>query len=193
METTYKRAHKKLSRATGVINRLKENSVPTKALLSVYFAIFQSHLNFGLSVWGQANENDLQKIRTIQNRVLRKMANADYDTHMNDIYKQLNILKLNDLFNIKIMSLMWDYDHNDLPLSLNEFFVDTNSEHYVTRAAETGLININPVFRSAKNKSFPFIGTKMLNEMKVNPLYNPILQKKTFVANVKSEYTVNYL
>ena len=183
---------KKLSRATGVINRLKDNSVPTKALLSVYFAIFQSHLIFGLSVWGQANELYLQKIRTIQNKVLRKITNADFDTHITDIFKQANVLKLTDLFKNKIMSLMWDFDHNVLPTSLNDFFVRTNEHRYKTRTAETGLIQLNPNFRTATNKSFAYLGTKMLNEMKVNPIYNPILSKKTFTANVKKEYISNY-
>ena len=183
---------KKLSRATGVINRLKENSVPTKALLSVYFAIFQSHLNFGLSVWGQAHEMYLQKIRSIQNKVLRKITNVEYDTHISEIYKQANVLKLNDLFNTKIMSLMWDFDHNILPDNLNKFFVCTNEHSYETRTVEAGMIQINPNFRTAKNKSFPFLGTKILNEMKRNPLYNPILHKKTFTTNIKTEYINNY-
>ena len=183
---------KKLSRATGVINRLKENSVPNSALLSVYFAIFQSHLNFGLSVWGQAHEVYLQKIRTIQNKVLRKIANADYDTHITDIYKETNVLKLNDLFKTKIMSLMWDFDHNILPTSLNEFFTCAHDHRYDTRTAETGMIQLNPNFCTAANKSFAFLGTKMLNEMKNNPIYNPTVRKKTFTSNVKKEYLNNY-
>ena len=44
---------KKLNMATGIINKPKDNAVPEKALLTVYFAIFQSHLNFGLSLWGR--------------------------------------------------------------------------------------------------------------------------------------------
>ena len=142
---------KKLSRATGVISKLKDNSVPTKALLSVYFAIFQSHLNFGLSVWGQAHELYLQKIKTIQNKVLRKIVNADYDTHITDIYKQANVLKLTDLFKTKIMSLMWDFEHNILPVSLNDFFVCTNDHRYQSITAEAGMIDLNPNFRTAGN------------------------------------------
>ena len=183
---------KKLSRATGIINRLKENSVPTKALLSVYSAIFQSHLNFGLSVWGQAHEVYLQKIRTIQNKVMRKIANADYDTDITDIYKQTNVLKLTDLFKTKIMSLMWDFDHNILPISLNEFFSGSNDHQYETRTAESGMIQLNSNFRTANNKSFAFLGTKTLNEMKNNPIYNPILLKKTFTSNIKKEFISNY-
>ena len=181
---------KKLSRATGVINRLKDNSVPTKALLTVYFAIFQSHLNFGLSIWGQANEIYLQKIRTIQNKVLRKITNADYDTHITDIYKQTNVLKLTDLFKTKIISLMWDFDHNTLPNSLNELFVCANEHRYETRIVNSGMMN--PEFRMATNKSFAYLGTKMLNEMETNPLYNPFLAKKTFTEKVKKEYNNKY-
>ena len=166
--------------------------MPTKALLTVYFAIFQSHLNFGLSVWGQANEIYLQKIKTIQNKVLRKITNAEYDTHITDIYRQTNVLKLTDLFKTKIISLMWDFDHNTFPNSLNELFVCTNEHRYETRIVNAGMIQVNPEFCMATNKSFAYLGTKMLNEMKTNPLYNPILSKKTFTEKVKKEYINTY-
>ena len=55
----------------------------------------------------------------IQNKVVRKITGAEYDTPISDVYKLLNILKLTDLYNSKIMSIMWEYDHNILPHSLN--------------------------------------------------------------------------
>ena len=87
---------------------------------------------------------------------------------------------------------MWDFDHNTLPLSLNEFFVCANEHRYETRIVEAGMIQLNPDFRTATKKSFAYLGTKMLNEMKLSPLYNPILSKKTFSVNVKKEYINKY-
>ena len=87
---------------------------------------------------------------------------------------------------------MWDYDHNALPTSLNDFFVCTNEHRYETRTVETGIIQLNPNFRMATNKSFAYLGTKMLNEMKKSPLYNPILRKQTFTASIKKEFINNY-
>ena len=167
--------------------------MPEKALIAIYYAIFQTHLNFGLSLWGQASEIKLQKVRILQNKVVRKISDADYDTSISIVYKSLKILKLNDLLSSKIMSIMWDYDHNILPTCLNEFFVNTNNEnHYDTRAAEIGLIQVHPIFRPLPKNSFVFKGKEMINEMKTNAIYNPIIRKKTFLSNVKKEYVENY-
>ena len=141
---------------------------------------------------GQAHVTYLHKIRAIQNKVLRVIANVDYDTPTADVYKQMNILKLNDLYNIKIMSLMWDFDHNVLPSSLNIFFSENVGHGYQTRSVETGLIQIHRNFRTAKNKSFAYMGTKMYNEMKTNSLYNPALRKITFLKNIKLEIINRY-
>ena len=144
-------------------------------------------------MWGQASEIQLQKVRMIQNKVVRKITGADYDTPISDVYKSLNILKITDLYNSKIMSIMWDYDHNTLPQSLNEFFLPTNEEHhYATRANIAGLIQLSPNFRAAPKTSFAFKAKNMINEMKTNSLYNPIIQKKTFLKNVKTEFIDNY-
>ena len=71
-------------------------------------------------------------------------------------------------------------------------FLCTNEHKYKTRAVEKGVIKLNPNFRTSNNKSFAYFGTQMLNEMKINSLYNPILRKNTFTFNVKKEFVNNY-
>ena len=112
--------------------------------------------------------------------------------HTTLIFTNRPVLKLNDLFKTKIMSLMWDFDHNILPACLNEFFVHTSQHRYNTRAMEERSIQINPNFNTANNKCFVYLGTKIFNEMQINPLYNPILYKKTFTLNVKNAFINNY-
>ena len=56
---------KKLSRANGIISKLRHNA-PIKTCLQVYYAIFYSHLIYGSSIWGLTYEKNLDSIRLMQ-------------------------------------------------------------------------------------------------------------------------------
>ena len=87
-------------------------------MASLYFAIFHSHLTYGLPVWGFANQGLLDNIALLQKKALRIITSADYHAHTKPIMKQTNILSLTDQRHLQVSSLMWDLDHNSLPLPL---------------------------------------------------------------------------
>ena len=112
---------KKLSQITGIIYKLKKLGIPVDTLKSIYYALFQSCLDYGLCVWGQAGTEYFNKIEVMQNKVIRLIIGADPDSHCEPLYKELGILKLKDLLQIKNASLMWDYDHDEVPINLKSF------------------------------------------------------------------------
>ena len=67
---------KKLSRAIGLIHKMK-GLCPISVLRSLYHSLFNSHLSYGLVVWGNASRWNLEKIRSLQKRVLRLIAHMD--------------------------------------------------------------------------------------------------------------------
>ena len=58
---------KKLSRANGILSKLRYN-VPIEICLQVYYAIFFSHLIYGCNVWGLTTEENLHKIEVLQKK-----------------------------------------------------------------------------------------------------------------------------
>ena len=52
---------KKLSRACGILSKLRHNA-PIETCLQVYYAIFYSHLIYGCNIWGLTSEENLKKI-----------------------------------------------------------------------------------------------------------------------------------
>ena len=134
---------KKLSRAVGLIYKIK-HMCPTAVLRSLYFSLFHSHLSYGLVLWGTANQSYIDKIRTLQNRALKAIAftNNDINTNTNHIYFDLKILYIDHQLQVQLSSLIWDYDHNTLPLSLRDHFKRANLVHnYRTRAASKGSLH----------------------------------------------------
>ena len=133
---------KKLSRAIGILYKIRAYS-PKSIMISLYFAIFHSHLAYGLPVWGSANEKLINNIVLLQKKALRIITSADYHAHTKPIMKENKILSLTDQRHYQIASLMWDLDHNSLPPSLSSYFKKRNDVHdRHTRLAGDGKYNI---------------------------------------------------
>ena len=98
-------------------------------LLSIYYSIFHSQLSYGLSIWGSSSDCYLSKIYLLQKKAIRAITFSDYYAHTAPLLKDLCILSLNDLFDYKTISLMWDFDHGMLPKSLAALFIRRNEVH----------------------------------------------------------------
>ena len=56
---------KKLSRANGILSKLRHNA-PIEVCLQVYYAIFYFHLMYGCNLWDRTTEENLHNIEVIQ-------------------------------------------------------------------------------------------------------------------------------
>ena len=82
----------------------------------------------------------------------------------------LKILNIEDQFYVQTSSLMWDFDHDSLPVALTQKFTRLDSIHSVrTRGALKGNLYL-PKVNSTKYgmKSFKYQGVKILNNLKKN-------------------------
>jgi len=63
---------KKLSSQCGILKRLK-GSIPSRHYAKLYHALFNSHLSYGITVWGGAPCNRLEKLFILQKRCIRTL------------------------------------------------------------------------------------------------------------------------
>ena len=59
---------KKLSRANGILSKLRYNA-PFPICLQVYYSIFYSHLIYGCNLWGLTTDENIEKIEILQKKV----------------------------------------------------------------------------------------------------------------------------
>jgi len=81
----------KLSKAIYFLNKTK-NILPPKALKSLYFAYFHSHLLYCPIINSCTSHSNVQKIVKLQKKAIRIVAGANYSAHTDPIFKELNIL-----------------------------------------------------------------------------------------------------
>ena len=88
---------KQLSRANGVISKLRYNA-SIDICLQVYYAIFFSHLIYGCNLWGLTSEENISKIEVLQRKCVRIMSFANYNSQSNELFIDLGLIKIRDLY-----------------------------------------------------------------------------------------------
>ena len=87
---------KQLSRANGVLSKLRYNA-SIDFCLQVYYAIFYSYLTYGCNVWGLTSEENISKLEVLQNKCVRIMSFAPFNSSTNQIFIDLGLVKIRDL------------------------------------------------------------------------------------------------
>ena len=105
---------KKLSSANFAINSTK-NFMPLQIRKTLYHTIFDSHLNFGVLLWGCAKNNIIKKVENLQKKCIRNVFLSKYKSHSQPIFKKLSILNLKDKITLIRSELMNQYRNNKLP------------------------------------------------------------------------------
>ena len=87
---------KRLSRSVGILAKVKP-FLNTKALLNLYYAIFLSHLQYGLIAWSSTFKSYLKKLSTLQNKAVKIIGGGKYYDRATQFYAKLRTLKLVDM------------------------------------------------------------------------------------------------
>lgn len=88
---------KKLSSGTYVIRRTKQTS-GNKTAKTAYFALFESHLRYGLAIWGGTASSNLERVLVQQKRAIRCLAGLNYQDSCRESFKELKILTVVALY-----------------------------------------------------------------------------------------------
>ena len=96
--------------------------------------MFQSHINYGLILWGAAAKKYMNRIWTLQKKAIRIVALETYNAHSNPLFHKLRILKLSDIYHLQLAQFMHKMYHKELPEPLNDKFISHSQIHdYNTR------------------------------------------------------------
>ena len=108
----------KLSRINGILHRLKYY-FPQNILITLYKSLFTPHINYGSLLWGQEGGN----LDKLQKKTIRNITYNNYTAHTEPLLKELNLLKVKDMFDLKILKFLFKLYHNELPPYFNTYRV----------------------------------------------------------------------
>ena len=81
--------------------------------------MFTPHINYGSLLWGQEGEN----LDKLQKKTIRNITYNNYTAHTEPHLKELNLLKVKDMFGLKILKFLFKLYHNELPPYFNTYRV----------------------------------------------------------------------
>ena len=120
----------KISKTIGILKQIK-NQVPLFVLKTLYQSLIGCRLNYGLLIWGRY----ASRLLKLQKRAVRIIANKKYNAHTEPIFKTLQLLRVEDLYKVKVLTFYHNYHHLKLPAYFANDFISFNEDHhnYYTR------------------------------------------------------------
>ena len=91
------------------------------------------YINYCCFVWVFTYQNYISKIELLQKRVVGIIDNQHRLAHSNPIFKSLNILKVRDIAQLQLISVMHRKMIGSLPKELDDMFLLTNNSN-ITRS-----------------------------------------------------------
>ena len=134
----------KISRGIGILGKLKP-LLKDNLLKCIYYSLVYSHLSYGIEAWGSASKTNLNKINTLQHKAVRIMSGVQYFQiygqepgplpSSEPLYKNLEILKLEDIFKLNIAKFVFSTLTFQSPINFHEWFsYDHEIHNHSTRS-----------------------------------------------------------
>ena len=111
----------KLNRVNALLFKIR-NFVNINTLKTIYYAIFDSHINYTNVIWAQ-NLNAVNRVSILQKKALRIISFQPRDCHSKTLFKKQILFKFEDKVELENVLLVSKYFNNILPAIFNNWFM----------------------------------------------------------------------
>ena len=113
---------KKIFKSTGIISKIRHYTNQNTSKL-LYHALVYPYLTYANLAWGNTYPSKLQKLMSVQKKIVRLITFKSYSEHTEPLFKKLNLLniyKINDY--LTSLFIFQFYNMNNMPEIFNNFF-----------------------------------------------------------------------
>ena len=183
----------KLSSACSLIGKLR-HYVDIKCLLSFYYSHVYSHLSYAILTYGMANKASLHRLQVLHRKCTRLMAQYGALSEINfrslEIFKNMNLLTLDDICKLELGKLMHRSFHKTLPITFDTIFSLKTKMHSYNLRSNNVIMFQQPHATTAKMQNWITVqGPILWNSLPAN-----IKEKsyKTFSKCLKEKMLNDY-
>ena len=97
--------YKKLIKFTSIFYKMRD-ILPRACLYKLYYSFVHPHLLYGIEVYANASKSSLDRLLTLNNKLLRILFNKDFSTPINELYVSLNILPIPIMHEMQLLVLI---------------------------------------------------------------------------------------
>ena len=134
----------------------------------LYFSLAYSRIQYGITVtlWGTFAKSCMREINVRLNNVVRLMTYSKKYSHVSQLYKHLNLLKLNDIYKFELAKFMCLLRNKKLPAVLSSQFTKIEKLHsHNTRQVNKCVYFIPQSTESITQNLLAFRGTKLWSSL----------------------------
>lgn len=158
-------------------------------LIQFYFAHIHSHITYSAIILSMASQQNIRMLQVLQNRVLRLMLGVSNRTNIDDFYKLVGVLKIEEVMHLSQASFMFDFCKNNIPSGFCTSWI-TNSIYRPSRQLrqDNNLHELMPILSSLENHPlilFPRIWNDISNEIRA------CKYKSAFKTRLKENYPLS--
>ena len=107
-------------------NNLKDRRT---ALCTLYYSLVHSYLQYCILVWSSTYPTHLRRLVLLQNRIVIVISEKGFDAHTDPLFKNLMILKLEDIYSLYLAKFMFSFKNTSIPSSFSKSVLRTNQVH----------------------------------------------------------------
>ena len=126
-----------ITKFSGELNRLKR-FLPGNILRTLYCGMVQSRLTYCILAWGF----NYQRLVKIQKRFMRIITNSKYNAHSEPLFKSLELLNIQRLFDLNCLKFVYRFKKGSLPCYFLTFDCIPRSDIHDHDTRYSHLINV---------------------------------------------------
>ena len=178
----------KISKSVGILYKLN-HTLPINTLITLHNTLILPYLTYCIESWHGTSRYLTDKVEILHKKAIRAIFNLPYNSHTNDYFKNNNILKLQDLYKLKLCLLLYQYINPSVPLSLTHRIRTHDSIHnHNTRHRRD--LNLPRYTKASTQSCFLF---QSISEWNTLPqTIKNSTSKNTLKKNLKSYYLSKY-
>ena len=125
----------KIFRGIGMVMKAR-NYLNKSGLITIYCSFIYPYLTYCNRIWGCTYKTNVQRLVTLQNRIVRIISHAKARDSSHPLYTQIGIMEFSDLNTYLIAHFMFRYTKSSVPDSFASLFQRNSEYHYhETRSA----------------------------------------------------------
>ena len=137
----------KLNKSNGILSKLR-HFLPRNSLITVYYALFQSHISYANQVWGQKIAPS-SRIFKLQKAAVRILSFSDFNAHSKPLFESLNLLTIFDLIFLNNICLLHQTLSSLSPKEIqNTLGLSYLPQHHETRGFTNNILS-KPTVRTS--------------------------------------------
>ena len=126
----------------------------------LYNSLILPHITYGIMVWGYQGN----RLNKIQNKAIRIITSCRYNSHTEPLFKQLNMLKLDDLLKLQELKFYFKFNEGSLLVYLQNWDITTNAHVHNYNTRGFAYIHIFKVKHEFAKKCLKYNLPKLIND-----------------------------